>query len=84
MQNFQAITAEFVAAGACVQVRDVYELQRAVRDLCADEPLRAKIVAAAQTVIERNVGATQRTVDLIRTGLELDKPDVTGLGNCLP
>jgi len=71
MQNFKAITAEFLAAGACVQVQDLYELQHAVRDLCKDEPLRAKIVSAAKTVIERNVGATQRTVDLVAASLRL-------------
>jgi 3-deoxy-D-manno-octulosonic-acid transferase len=71
MQNFKAITAEFTAAGACVQVQDVYELQHAVRDLCANAELRAKIVAAAQTVIARNVGATRRTVELIAASLGL-------------
>ncbi len=65
MQNFKAIAAEFVAAGACVQVRDRYELEHALRDLLLDEKLRAKISAAAKAVIERNVGATQRTVRLI-------------------
>ncbi len=65
MQNFKAIAAEFVAAGACVQVRDRYELEHALRDLLLDETLRAKIAAAAKTVIERNIGATQRTVRLI-------------------
>jgi 3-deoxy-D-manno-octulosonic-acid transferase len=65
MHNFKAIAAEFVAAGACVQVQDRYELEHALRDLLLDETLRAKISAAAKTVIERNVGAAQRTVRLI-------------------
>ncbi|MCG3149827.1 MAG: 3-deoxy-D-manno-octulosonic acid transferase [Verrucomicrobiae bacterium] len=65
MQNFKAITAEFLTAGAVVQVQDPYELQHAVRDLGRDEQLRAKIVTAAQAVIARNVGATQRTIELM-------------------
>ena len=69
MQNFKAIAAEFVAAGACVQVQDRYELEHAFRDLLHDENLRAKITAAAKSVIERNVGATGRTVDRIVDGL---------------
>ena len=67
MQNFKAIAAEFVAAGACVQVQDRYELEHACRDLLHDEKLRAKITAAAQSVIARNVGATARTVSAIES-----------------
>jgi len=69
MQNFKAIAAEFVAAGACVQVQDRYELEHACRDLLLDEKLRAKIITAAKVVIDRNVGATRRTVDLIASRL---------------
>ncbi len=65
MQNFKAIAAEFVAANACVQVQDAYELRHALRDLLKDEHLRARISAAARAVIEANVGATQRVVDLM-------------------
>ena len=61
--------AEFKAAGAIVQVQDRHELVHAVRDLTKDEALRAKIAGAAREVIARNVGATQRTVDLIAANL---------------
>ncbi len=74
MQNFKAIAAEFVAAGAGVQVPDRVEFVHAVRDLLHDEQLRAKIAGAAQVVIKRNVGATERTVELIAaTGSGLGK-----------
>lgn len=76
MQNFKAITAEFRAAGAAIQVQDRFELQQTVRDLCRDERLRSQIVAAAQTVIERNVGATQRTVDLVVAAWKKSVTDV--------
>ena len=69
MQNFKAIAAEFVATGAGVQVPDQSEFVHAVRDLLHDEQLRAKVTGAAQTVIARNVGATDRTVELIAASL---------------
>ena len=69
MQNFKAIAAEFVAAGAGVQVPDRSELIHAVRDLLLNEPLRTQVAAAAQTVIARNIGATNRTLDLIAASL---------------
>ena len=69
MQNFKAIAAEFVAAGAGVQVPDRSELIHAVRDLLLNEPLRTQVAAAAQTVIARNIGATNRTLELIAASL---------------
>ena len=69
MQNFKAIAAEFVAAGAGVQVADRAELVHALRDLLLDDQLRAKVTGAAQTVIARNVGATRRTIELIAASL---------------
>lgn len=65
MQNFKAIAAQFVAEGACVQVQNAEELGRALEELLQDAGRRAKIAAAARRVIERNVGATERSVDLI-------------------
>ncbi len=69
MQNFKAIAAEFVAAGAGVQVADQHEFVHALRDLLHDAQLRAKVTGAAKTVIARNVGATDRTVELIAASL---------------
>ena len=69
MQNFKAIAAEFVAAGAGVQVPDRSEFVHAVRDLLLNEPLRIQVTAAAKTVIARNSGATNRTVELIAASL---------------
>ena len=69
MQNFKAIAAEFVAAGAGVQVADRSEFVHVLRDLLLDQQLRAQVTAAAQAVIQRNVGATDRTVELIAASL---------------
>jgi 3-deoxy-D-manno-octulosonic-acid transferase len=73
MQNFRQIAAEFVEAGAGVQVQDLYELRHALRDLLADEALRKKVVEAANRVIQANVGATGRTVKLLAEELMKQK-----------
>jgi 3-deoxy-D-manno-octulosonic-acid transferase len=65
MENFQEISRQFVAENACVQVQDMYELRHALQDLLQDEPLRSRIAAAAQRVIAANLGATDRTVELM-------------------
>jgi 3-deoxy-D-manno-octulosonic-acid transferase len=69
MQNFRAIAREFVARGACVQVPDADGLCRAVGELLEDGKRRQSIVEAAHRVIESNVGATTRSVDLIAKAL---------------
>lgn len=65
MENFKAIAEQFVAEGACVQVRDADELRHTLQELLRDESRRAGIAAAARRVIESNVGAAQRSVELI-------------------
>jgi len=70
MENFQEISRQFVAENACVQVQDVYELRHALQDLLHDEPLRARIAAAAQRVIVANLGATDRTVELMTMAIK--------------
>lgn len=69
MQNFKAIAAEFVATGAGVQVPDAAALQRELAGLLATPARRDQIAAAARQVIERNRGATVRTVELIAGAL---------------
>jgi 3-deoxy-D-manno-octulosonic-acid transferase len=70
MQNFRAIAQQFVAEGAGVQVRDAGELRRAVQELLENADQRQAIARAAQRVIQSNVGATQRCVELIAGALE--------------
>jgi 3-deoxy-D-manno-octulosonic-acid transferase len=69
MQNFKTIAQQFVAEGACVQVRDAYELQCALQNLLQDAERRKTIAADARRVIEANVGATERSVELIAPAL---------------
>ena len=71
MQNFRAIARQFVAEGACVQVRDVDSLRRAVEELLEDDNRRQGIVAAAHRVIQSNIGSTERSVELIAKTLSM-------------
>ncbi len=65
MENFRAIVADFLAAGACRQVQDADELCTVVEELLTQPARRREMAAAAQRVINANVGATDRTVNLI-------------------
>jgi 3-deoxy-D-manno-octulosonic-acid transferase len=63
MQNFKEISRQFIDADGCVQVQDPLGLQQAVADLLQQPQRRDAIADAARTVIDANLGATQRTVD---------------------
>jgi 3-deoxy-D-manno-octulosonic-acid transferase len=69
MQNFHAIAAQFVAEGAGIQVADPAGLRDAVDQMLSDPARCGQIAAAAQRVITANLGATQRTVDLIAASI---------------
>ena len=71
MQNFRVIARQFAAEGACVQVPDAEALRRAVWELLDDPKRRQAIVGAAHRVIQSNIGATNRCVDLIAKALKL-------------
>ena len=73
MQNFRAIARQFVSEGACIQVPDADALRRAVRELFDDPKRRHAIAAAAHRVIQSNIGATHRCVDLIAKTLSTNK-----------
>ena len=65
MQNFKAIARQFVAEGAGVQVPDAESLRWELQDLLQNPGKREQIATAARRVIEANVGATGRSVELI-------------------
>jgi 3-deoxy-D-manno-octulosonic-acid transferase len=69
MQNFAPIAAEFVAGQGAVQVADAAELERALGDLLGDAERRVRLGRAALAVVQRNQGATERTVAMILAGL---------------
>ena len=65
MQNFAPIAAAFVAGQGAVQVPDAAALERALGELLGDARRRAELGRAARAVVERNLGAVERTVDMI-------------------
>ena len=65
MQNFSVVAGSFVTRKAAVQVRDVVELERVLGDLLADQAWRTELGQNALAVVKENVGAIDRTVDLI-------------------
>ena len=48
-----------------MQVADPAELERAVGELLADEPRGWKLGGNAQKVVRQNLGAIERTVEMI-------------------
>jgi 3-deoxy-D-manno-octulosonic-acid transferase len=65
MQNFADAVASFVAHDGAVQVRDAVELEAALAQLLSDEERRGQLGRNALKVVRENLGAIERTVDLI-------------------
>lgn len=69
MQNFRDITRAFLAEGAIVQSANPASLEQKVDELLAD-PQECRVLGdRAISVVERNRGATDRTMALIREAL---------------
>lgn len=65
MENFQEMAAEFVTAGAGIQVANERELGEAWVQLIRDEAKRERMGAAAKALVERNRGATEKSLERI-------------------
>lgn len=65
MQNFADISRQFIEKGGAVQVRDAKMLEKVFEDLLADEYQRAELARNALLVVAENLGAVNRTVDII-------------------
>jgi len=65
MQNFEEITGRFLAHQAAVQVKDATELEASVTRLLSDPKQREQIGQQARAVVVENLGAIQRTVEMI-------------------
>ena len=65
MQNFADITRNFVAQNGAIQVRNPEGLEHAIAGLLADENRRAEMGRNAQRVVRENLGAIDRTVEMI-------------------
>jgi 3-deoxy-D-manno-octulosonic-acid transferase len=59
------VTRSFLAQDAAVQVRDPEALEKAVAVLLADENRRAALGRNALRVVAENLGAIDRTVEMI-------------------
>jgi 3-deoxy-D-manno-octulosonic-acid transferase len=65
MGNFREMAAQFLSAGAGVQVTDGTQLGKVWVQLIEDDALRERMGAAARALSERNRGAAARTLDRI-------------------
>ena len=65
MQNFTVETRNFLAADGAVQVRDAAELESVLAQLLADPARREQLGGNALKVVRENLGAVERTVDMI-------------------
>ncbi len=65
MQNFAEVAGSLVRQGGAVQVRDAAELEKTLSDLLADEARRQELGRNALKVVHENLGAIERTVDMI-------------------
>ena len=74
MENFRQMSEEFRGAGAAVQVANGEELGRAWLDLLADDARRTTMGNAARRLVERNQGATERTVERLADALAESHP----------
>ncbi|MDR3459023.1 MAG: 3-deoxy-D-manno-octulosonic acid transferase [Verrucomicrobiae bacterium] len=71
MQNFTDITRSFLLKDAAVQVKDPEALERAVAGLLENAPRRAELGRHALEVVAENLGAIERTVEMMLPHLEL-------------
>jgi 3-deoxy-D-manno-octulosonic-acid transferase len=70
MQNFEAIARSFVEHSAALQVADAAALEEALAGLLADPNKAATLGANALKVVRVNMGAIERTVEMIVEDLE--------------
>jgi 3-deoxy-D-manno-octulosonic-acid transferase len=65
MQNFADIARSFVAGHGAVQTRDAAELEKVLGELLANEQRREELGRNAIKVVHENLGAIDRTIDMI-------------------
>jgi 3-deoxy-D-manno-octulosonic-acid transferase len=70
MQNFTDVVRSFVAQDGAVQVQTAEELEQQIAVLLADESRRTQLGSNALKVVRENLGAVDRTLDMIVEGLE--------------
>lgn len=73
MQNFAEIVSRFLEEKGAVQVQSATELEQALAGLLGDEKRRSELGANALRVVKQNLGAIDRTVEMIIAGLDHDE-----------
>ena len=74
MQNFAEIARSFLARDGAVQALDAAELEKVLAELLDSEQRREQLGRNALEVIQENLGAIDRTVDMIIK--HLDKGEI--------
>ncbi len=75
MENFRSVMADFLAAGALIQVPDQAGLERAVRDLWQDDDRRNKLGERARQVVRAKAGAIRASAELFLTIMDRTSRD---------
>lgn len=70
MQNFADVVKSFLAKDGAVQVKDAGELEKKLVELLANETRRAELGRNALGVVRENLGAIDRTVEMILKHLD--------------
>jgi 3-deoxy-D-manno-octulosonic-acid transferase len=70
MQNFPQIVPQFLAQDAAVQVRDAAGLEQVIGELLADPDRRGEMGWRARSVVEKNQGGIEKTVEMIVQGIK--------------
>ena len=65
MQNFAEVVRGFLAQDGAVQVQNEAELEKVLGELLADESRREQLGRNARKVVQKNLGAMDRTVAMI-------------------
>jgi 3-deoxy-D-manno-octulosonic-acid transferase len=73
MQNFRDITRLLLGKGGALQVKDARELEQTLGDLLANAERRAELGRHALDLVNENLGAVERTVEMILPELERRK-----------
>jgi 3-deoxy-D-manno-octulosonic-acid transferase len=73
MENFREMAAQFVAAGAAIQVQNSDELGAAWTNLLLEPERADRMGTTAQGLVASNRGATGRALEYIERSLEADR-----------
>ena len=91
MENFRRIARDFEAAGALTVVRDGQALTRAWRQVLDRPDDAAERGARGLVLVDRNRGAVERSVELLRQVVDLSVPPAAadptgraGVSTCTP